>query len=277
LVNDIVKLTLLAAVHDDVVPVGTAEHLFGKENVDEAVRSGRVEVEEGFLGKGSRSLARKKRRISEGKMEKARSLLRHLEKIPWVCYAGVTGSVSHGSASAEDDIDVFVVAAHNRLWLTRLAEQVLYRMMGVRRRYGDKNVSDRICINYYTSAGDLDLSCNGTSRFMSALEIAMMEPVVHPEFFGRILYENRWIRKYFPGVSEGSPGRRSDNKLGPFSRVADILDLLCMKVWIAYMKALRHPADKVIIERNTIQFFDRDVWKRKEREWKRLLELYDMG
>lgn len=277
LVNDTVKLTLLAAVYDDIVPVNTAESLFGKERVNEDLHSGRVENSGGYLGKGSRYIARKKRCFSKVKMEKAKSLLGYLEKIPWVCFAGVTGSVSHGSASAEDDIDVFVVAAHNRLWLTRLAEQILYRLMGVRRRYSDKDVSDRICINYYTSDREIDFSGNETNGFMSALEIAMMKPVVHPEFYEQILYENRWVRKYFPGVSNGLPGKKDNKKRGFLSFVADTTDLLCMKIWIGYMKLMRHPVDTVVVERNSIQFFDRNFWKRKEQQWKKLLELYDVS
>ena len=105
-----------------------------------------------------------------------------------------------------------------------------------------------------------------------------MKPVINPDFHGVLLSENAWISDYFPELPVSSrPDVVRGEPRGIFSPVVDALDYLCRSLSIVYMRILGHPVEDVVVERNRIQFFDRNSWPEKRRVWKDRLEFDDVG
>jgi hypothetical protein len=193
LVNDLLRVVLLAEVHGGLLSVSSAEGLFGRKIVALfREKYPDIQIEGGYIGSGSRKKSRQREKIADKKVNHARGLFKYLSWVPWIRFAGVTGSVSHENACKEDDIDIFLVVQNNRLWLSRLAEQMVLRARGARLSFGDKDRRDRICINYYLSERDLDMR-NQTDNFFTALEIVTMRAVFREDFLPEIYSRNKWM------------------------------------------------------------------------------------
>ena len=272
------RVVLLSEVHDDLVSVSTIESLFGPGSVDDLVSEyGSIEMRRGYLGKGSRKRARKRRDVSVHKMRRAEKLLSYIAWLPWVKFAGVTGSVSYENARSEDDIDILLVVQSKRLWLTRLVEQVIYRVAGVRRSFGAGYVKDKLCINFYVSEEHLDLRDPGRSDFLTALELAMMKPVYNEQYLSNLYSENEWIFKFFKLKEVSNAESKKIRRVPVISNIVDVSDIVVMTMWKWYMRVLRHPIDESVVESDRVQFVDRKVWEERERKLNELLKRYDVG
>ena len=75
---------------------------------------------------------------------------------PWV--RGIFLANSFGAHNLRDngDIDLFIISAPGRLWLSRLYCTGLAELMGKRPRRGNKR--DRLCLSFYISAARLNMS-----------------------------------------------------------------------------------------------------------------------
>lgn len=224
------------------VPLDKAKRLFGKENVTEWVEEKGWKVSRGLIvDKGvDEKEARQKYKASEEKIEYAREKLKMLRWIPWLRFVGISGSVAFRSANEEDDIDVFVVAARNRLWLVRGIESVLLSLMRVRRRYGDEQLKNKICVNYYVSEADLDLKKGMEDTFRAALELVSLEPVVGKWYMSVLILKNEWVGKYFTEVKASSTIKVESKRIPIVSGLFDMLDSMAMRMQVYYMKVRRH-------------------------------------
>jgi len=266
--------------------VEVAESLFGPKIVADFLKEYRgFEVVSGYIvacmgkalsGRLIKECDRRKR-ISIKKLKKARVMLRYLRYIPWVKFAAVSGSVAFMSAEESDDIDVFLVTSRNRLWLTRAIELVLFRVLGVRRKYEDIDIRDKICINYYTVEDNLNLKENGAGDFFTALELVMMRPACKEEFWEVLMFRNSWIRGFFPGVKIIRNCEVKSKRVAGLSFLLDIINRILMKLQISYMKMLRHPYKESTLEIDEIRFFPSDGWEKRRKHLKEKLELYDLG
>ncbi len=136
------------------------------------------------------------RETSARKMKRARQWAKRLSGIPGMRFVGVTGSLSMESAVAEDDIDLLIITASGRLWLTRAL--VLGMLWAARVKRGDDGRSyhpDQICANIFLSEDDLHLPDH---NLFIAHEICQMVPLVGRETYNRFLASNKWICEFLP-------------------------------------------------------------------------------
>ncbi len=89
-------------------------------------------------------------------LRRARFVAALLRLAPFVRMIGLTGSLAAGKATAESDIDFFIVAKPGRLWSARFFATCLVHLIGMR-RYGRK-ISGRICLNCYQTSDHLEVS-----------------------------------------------------------------------------------------------------------------------
>jgi hypothetical protein len=115
--------------------------------------------------------------------------LRTLSRFPWVRFMGLTGANAFESCRQEDDLDLFVVTAPERLWLTFLAMIVFSRSVGLR---------DLFCINYLVDEDHLRIS---HESYYTAVQLMSMVPLVDRGVSVRLLRENRWVFEYLPNAS----------------------------------------------------------------------------
>ena len=79
-------------------------------------------------------LRRKREKWSKKKFKKAERIANLLKIIPTVKLVGISGALAMENVDEGDDIDLFIVASANRLWLTRFLVTVLVELIGQRRK-----------------------------------------------------------------------------------------------------------------------------------------------
>ncbi len=134
--------------------------------------------------------------ITERKMAQARRWARLLQVIPGVRFVGITGSLSMASAVAEDDIDILVITAAGRLWLTRVLVLAALWAGRVKRADDDRAAHpDQICANIFLSEDDLHLPDH---NLFIAHEICQMLPLLGPATYQRFIAANAWVGEFLP-------------------------------------------------------------------------------
>ncbi|MHB8458908.1 MAG: hypothetical protein ACYDB6_02455 [Candidatus Limnocylindrales bacterium] len=139
---------------------------------------------------GRESLADERRRravASERLWRSAAAYGRVVASLPWVRLVAVTGSLAVGAATDDADIDLLVVAADGRLWLTRALTIAVVRIAAGR--------GVTICPNYFLARSTVGLP--ERDRF-TAHELVQMVPIAGAEAYRTLLDRNAWYREFLP-------------------------------------------------------------------------------
>lgn len=135
-------------------------------------------------------------RASTWKLGKARRLARLLQIVPGVRFVGVTGSLSMESSLLGDDIDLLIITARDRLWLTRAFVLTLLLALGVKRPDDGNAVHpDQVCTNIFLSENDLAIP---DRNLFIAHEICQMLPLAGRPAYRRFLAANQWVKEFLP-------------------------------------------------------------------------------
>lgn len=130
------------------------------------------------------------------KLQRARKFARLLQIVPGVRFIGVTGSLAMSSAVPEDDIDLLVIAAQNRLWLTRALVLSALMAWGVKRPDdGRAEYPNLICANIFLSEADLHIP---DENLFIAHEICQMLPLLGEKTYHDFLNANTWVKNFLP-------------------------------------------------------------------------------
>ena len=229
-----------------------------------------------FKGKEGIVLKRLLReRISARKFEIARKAGRILGLIPTIKMVAVTGALAMGNAGEDSDIDLLIVTKKGTLWTTRLITLLLLDLIRFpRRKFGDRNQKDKLCLNIWLDESDLKWSKKDRNVYTSH-EIAQVVPLADKEkTYERFIYLNKWIKDFWPNAIKtvaifskpitSHPARRSyaSSVAGGQSPIT-ILEPLARELQFIYMRkkitrevvtktrALFHPHDwgKVVLSR----------------------------
>jgi len=143
-------------------------------------------------------LRQRREREAKQKLRRARQIMRLLALCPWIWLVGVSGSVAANNARLSDDIDLFVITAPRRLWLSRLWLVLILELLRCRRRPGDKQFRDKICLNLLLAADHLDYFTQEPDLFL-AYELVQLKPLFQRHnSYNQLLSANRWIKKFLP-------------------------------------------------------------------------------
>ena len=142
------------------------------------------------------NLRAERQRASTIKLAHARRWARSLQGVPGVRFIGVTGSLSMHSATPEDDIDLLIITARGRLWLTRALVLIALWAMRVKRADdGRPQHPNQACANIFLSEDDLTLPDH---NLFIAHEICQMLPLLGPQTYPRFLDANDWVKDFLP-------------------------------------------------------------------------------
>lgn len=137
---------------------------------------------------------------------RARRFVRVLAALPFVRMVGITGALAMNNSTAADDIDVLIVTAAHRVWLTRALSVALV--------YIGKIFGDTLCPNYVLSENALRLE---TRTLFTAHEFTQMVPLYGLEVYARMCRLNDWIDSLLPNAT--SPFRSEPAvRAGPIGR-----------------------------------------------------------
>ncbi|MBL7732399.1 MAG: nucleotidyltransferase domain-containing protein [Chitinophagaceae bacterium] len=122
-------------------------------------------------------------------LEKARKIGRFLYQFPFVRAVGVSGSLSKNFADKDADIDFFIIAAKNRLWLARTFMHIYkkFTFLAGRQHYH--------CMNYYIDEEAYDLP---EKNIFTAIEIKTLLPVCGDGTMRAFFMANKWADQWLP-------------------------------------------------------------------------------
>lgn len=147
-----------------------------------------------------------KRKNSEKKLGNWRFILyrKLIYLFPQIMLVGISGSVSMMNADREDDIDLFIITAGNRLFTGRLIALVLAQILGLRRQRGsisDRH-TDKVCLNLFFDENDLKVPRFKQTEFVGH-EMLQMKPIIDKSgIYERFLAANRWVFELFPNAKQ---------------------------------------------------------------------------
>lgn len=192
-------------------------------------------------------LRQKRAEISRKKMSIAQKWLPLLKCNPWLKMVAVTGALSMENAEEGDDIDLMLIFTKDRLFLGRLLEFFLLKLIGRRRQPGQKEVKDVFCPNLYLTEDSLEIK---NKDLFTAHEIVQVKVIWEREdIYKRFLLANQWVGKFLPNYLHYSSvkpacrrGRYQASK-GTGNRIFDWLERTARKI------QLKHMEEKISIEK----------------------------
>lgn len=145
---------------------------------------------------------RKKRgRWSREKFKIAKRVANWLRLIPTIKMVGITGALAMNNSDKDDDIDFLIVTAKNRLWLTRLLTVFLVGLAAKRRRPGDQDFCDKICLNMFLDEDHLEVPKKEQDLF-SAHEVLQLKPIWDKKgIYDKFVSQNQWVKKFLANWS----------------------------------------------------------------------------
>jgi hypothetical protein len=144
------------------------------------------------------------------KLKTARRFSRIISWFPFVRGVYLSGSISKGSMSRDDDIDYFIITSPGRLWIART-------MLIVFKKLFLFNSYKNFCINYFIDSNHLNIK--EQNRF-TATEIVFLVPMYNLGLYHDFLLANQWIRLYYPVF------RQKEHYVGNYSPL--------IKKWLEY-------------------------------------------
>jgi len=111
---------------------------------------------------------------------------------------GLSGSLSMLNATRNDDIDLFVITAENRLYTARFLALMFAQLLSLRRkRWGDKG-KNKVCLNLFFDEKNLSVPSFKRNNYV-AHEVLQMKPIINKDVtYEKFLQANLWVKKVFP-------------------------------------------------------------------------------
>ena len=157
-----------------------------------------------------------------------------LSGFPYIRGIAVSGSLSKHFADERSDIDLFLIAAPNRLWIARTCMHLFKKLTFLVHR------QHWFCMNYYIDENALEIR---EKNIFTATEIVTVLPMRGKGVFDNFIGANLWVKNYFPqyifqnnvckktrkGVLKSFTEMIFNNKLG--DRLDDLLMKITLKRW----------------------------------------------
>ena len=186
--------------------------------------SSKIETKNGFYFLTGKSNLVDKRlscyNLAEVKFKRALKFIRVLRWIPFIKMIAVCNSLAYSNASKEGDIDLFIIAQKNRLWLARFLVVGFLKLLHVRPK--PENKQDAIDANFFLSAEDLNISNSQITNndIYLIYWIDQLVPIFDPEnYYQKFQTANNWIKQILPNsLGYDTSGRRRVNN-NFFSRI----------------------------------------------------------
>lgn len=137
-------------------------------------------------------------KLVEQKMAIAKRAVEKLRKVPFLRAVFVCNTVAAGVPNIDSDIDVFIVARQNYIWLVRFFSTIILKFF--RLRTTGSNHRDRVCLSFYTTDNNLNLEKlkmkNKTDIYL-VYWLLQLVPIYDPEnLYVSIMRANKWLDQY---------------------------------------------------------------------------------
>lgn len=243
-------------------------YLIGEEDIPPAavdqtllylVREGLVERTGGFFFLAGRShlvsLRHHREQICRTKWCKVRRWTYFFRFCPWIKMVGVSGALAMNNSEDHDDLDLVLVTAPKRLWLTRLLVVAFLLVTGQYRRPG--KVDNRFCPNLFFSEDALSVF---EQNLFIAHEIAQLRLLWERDgLYERFLSQNGWVRRFLPNALEKRVPTPMEERSKPLPFLTFLLDLLEEMLKKIQLKFMAGKRTKEIVTDKVLRFHPRET------------------
>ncbi len=221
---------------------------------------------------------------SWSKLKSAVFLIQFLRFIPGLRLVAICNSVAIGNIKSTSDIDLLIVTAAKRLWLTRFFVTMAVHLLGMRRH--GLNISNRFCLSFYLSEEELNLENILLPRdpyfayWLATLFVIYDIGDIHK----KLLSENSWLNNFLPNMVPIMPSSRFRINV---SSVAKWYDSFFYDSWVEGLESrarslqfeimkrkeviLPSPGASVVITDKMLKFHEEDRRQFFYSEWQRRL------
>lgn len=141
--------------------------------------------------------------IAKKYLEKAYEVSGFIASFPFVRGVMLSGSLSKNFMDESGDIDYFIIAKPNRLWVCRTL-LILYKKVFL------FNSKKYFCVNYFVDEEHLDIT---EKNLFTATELATLIPTYNENNYNLLLNQNEWVLNYLPNYKKRKfKGHKADTK-----------------------------------------------------------------
>jgi len=140
-----------------------------------------------------------------------RTYIKLISLFPQIKLVGLSGSISMMNAKEDDDIDLFIITAKNRLFTGRLITLILAQLFGLRRNretresFNNETMKqlnnvfrNKVCLNLFFDESNLKVPKFKQTEFVGH-EVLQMKPImIKGDIYERFLKANLWVQAIFP-------------------------------------------------------------------------------
>jgi hypothetical protein len=151
-------------------------------------------------------LREEKERLARKRWFIARFVTHIIKRFPFVRGIFVSGDLAKDVSSPKSDIDFFIVAESQRLWICR-SLLILFKKIIL------FNSKKFFCLNYFLTARHLEVS---QKNYFTAVEIAHLKSLYNYPLLLKFLDENGWVERFFPNYRQSFDGRTHSSERRSF-------------------------------------------------------------
>lgn len=188
-------------------------------------------------------------------LRKAEFLVQILKLIPWIKLVGVSGGLAMDNAGREDDIDLIVITAKNRLWISRILTLCLFSLTTQRRRVGEKGrkIAGKLCLNMLLEEDRLSQK---NKDIYLAHEVLQMKVLWERDgIYGKYLENNLWAFKLLPNWI-GNSWEQAKKEEDQQNTILDVFENLAKRF---QLKIMQEPKGMERIGNGALYFHPNDI------------------
>jgi len=243
-------------------------------------QGGQIESKNGFYYlSGREDIIRermKRYNYSDKKLKLAIRLSIIFKLIPWIKLIAVGNVIGEHNLRHEGDIDLFVITAAKRIWLSRFFCNAITKILGL--RPSPNKIRNKICLSFFISDDNLDLnylrlSSGGEQKkddsYFTYWLVGLM-PIYNPDqTYQKFISANPWLVEQLPNWQVTGPSGRRNSGSSPSAFYQEIIDLLIgglepqakslqLKFLPANLKRIMNLDSRVVIDDRILKFHAND-------------------
>jgi D-glycero-beta-D-manno-heptose 1-phosphate adenylyltransferase len=219
-------------------------------------------------------------KLSQKKWQEVEKIVRTIGWIPWIKGIAVTGSLAVNNVVVHSDIDLMIVVAPRRLWISRVLVSLSTLWVGKLRTWRG-NEKDSWCFNLWLDEKHLGLPKYKRNLY-SAYEVCQSRWVLDKAGVERLFYQNNsWVKNFLPHFFSANYDNPMVSKLKPRKyRSAPVLrfisrkllDLINFLVFILQYSHMYSHMSREIVSLSSAYFHPRSTRGQIYRRWHHSLQ-----
>ena len=190
-----------------------------KTELENMAKTGILDFKQSFYflpGKEENVIKRLDRyNIADEKYKKLKVIGWFLSRCPYVKMMAVCNTLAYSNAEDDSDIDLFIVTAKNRIWLTRFWCIALLKLC--RLQPDPKNMKNKLCLSFFVTEDALDLKNymlpekdNWPDIYFLFWFITLYPVYDSGKVFEKLWQENSWVKDFFPEAKPAQVNKRRE-------------------------------------------------------------------